>query len=178
MPLRRSDVIEVIGERAVSGFVIGVVMIAFGSLLYYYRGDGYLVGLAWVLILGGIGLLGLTVYSGMQMRKVSSFSMQCPFCSGNNELTAPPDDDFKCSICERVIPIRGGEVLEVFQVRCGFCNELNWYSEKNDVLICEKCNHEIPLTIEEGRPVRHVPKAYAVTEDERLYELVLVGQGN
>ena len=178
MPIRRSDVIERIGERALSCFVLGGVSLILGLLLYYYTrfpyGE-YVTGLAWVLMIGGVGLLIVTSYSFFQPRRVSGFDVQCPYCSAVNVLTAPPDEDFRCTTCQRVVPVQDNQVLPVFQVRCGYCNELNFYSTKNEVLICEKCDHEIPLTTEEGKPVRHVPKAYAVQDDERLYELVLVG---
>lgn len=177
MPLRKSDLIEMIGEKFVVFFVLGLLTTALGLLIWYYKGD-FGVGLAVVLLVGGIGMMGFSFYSAHEMRKVTGYRVKCPYCNANNVLVAPPDDDFKCTYCHRVIPVKDEKVLPVFQVRCGYCNELNYYSEKNDVLICEKCDHEIPLTSEEeGGVVRHVPKAYAVTDDERLYELVLVSHG-
>lgn len=178
MPMRKSDVIETIGEKAVGFSVLGVIAIIIGLLLSRYThlplGE-YIVGMSWVLIVGGVGMIGFSIYCGHEMRKVTGFRVTCPYCSGTNVLTEPPDNDFKCSNCHRVIPVKEHEVLPVFQVRCGYCNELNFYSEKNEVLICEKCDHEIPLVSEEeGKEIKHVPKAYAVTDDERLYELVLV----
>lgn len=181
MPIRRSDVVEAIGERATVCFIGGSFFLLLGLLMHLYREfdySQYVVGLRWVLMIGGAILLGFTIFAFFQPKKISSFELQCPFCSAANELTAPPDEDFRCTSCHRIIPIQDGEVMEVFQVRCGFCNELNFYSAKNEVLICEKCDREIPLTVEEGKPTRHVPRAYAVTDDERLYELILVGQGN
>ncbi len=180
MPMRRSDVIEMIGERVVTFSILGVLSAALGALFYFYKDlpyGGYAIGLAWVLLVGGVVMVLFSVYCSHEMRKVTSYKVQCPFCSGINVLTAQPEKDFKCGLCHREVPIKDGQVLPVFQVRCGYCNELNFYSEKNDVLICEKCDHEIPLTIEEGKPVKHVPKAYAVSDDERLYELTLVGHG-
>jgi hypothetical protein len=60
------------------------------------------------------------------------------------------------------------------QVRCGFCNSLNYYSDKTDLLICETCNHEIPVHQEDGKPVKHLPKGFAIVDDNMLYELVLI----
>lgn len=181
MPLRKSDVIEMIGEKAVGFSVLGVIAAAIGFLFRNYQRyeyGGMLTGIAWVMILGGAGLIAFSIYASWQMKQVSGFHIACPYCSAKNVLVEPPDDDFKCFVCHRVIPIKDEKALPVFQVRCGYCNELNYYSEKNDVLICEKCDHEIPLVGEDdGKEIRHVPKAYAVTDDERLYELVLVSHG-
>jgi hypothetical protein len=177
MPIRRSDVIESIGEKSLTYGVGGIFGLALGGLLYYYRGDGYLIGLAWLLLLAGGGLFVLAVYAASRAPKVESHDVQCPYCSTVNVLTEPPMSDFTCTSCHRVIPVEDGVVLPVFQVRCGYCNELNFYSQKNQVLICEKCDHEIPIATEEGKPQKHVAKAYAVSDDERLYELVLVSAG-
>ncbi len=177
MPIRRSDVIEIIGERSLVFGTGGLLTFALGWLLYYYRGDGYLLGLAWILLLVGGAMLLTSAYSATKVKKVTSYSIQCPYCSTRNELTEPPLADFTCGSCHRVIPIEDGQALPVFQVRCGYCNELNFYSQKNEVLICEKCDHEIPIASAEGKPQKHVPKAYAVSDDDRLYELVLVSAG-
>jgi hypothetical protein len=177
MPLRRSDVIEMIGEKSILFLVGGVVSILVGLLFANYNYGGYVTGLVWVLLLAGVGMIIAALYSGTKVREVGDCEAQCPYCNAVNRLVAAPDDDFRCSYGERLIPVKDGEILEVHQVRCGYCNELNFYSEKNDVLICEKCDHEIPITVGEGKPVRHVPRAYTVTDDERLYELVLTGHG-
>ena len=76
-----------------------------------------------------------------------------------------------------MIPITDGKVLPVAQVRCGFCNALNYYSDKTELLLCEECNHEIPIATEDGRPAKQMPSFYAVTDDDALYELVLVAHG-
>jgi hypothetical protein len=93
-------------------------------------------------------------------------------------LTETPTADFTCIDCHRLIPIRDGKALSVQSVRCGFCNELNYYSEKTDFLLCESCNHEIPIAHEEGYVPKKHSTAYAVQDDDRLYELVLIAHGH
>jgi hypothetical protein len=63
-------------------------------------------------------------------------------------------------------------------VRCGFCNALNYFSEKTDVLLCEECNHEVPISHEEGHiPKKRLATGFAVEDDDRPYELILVAHG-
>lgn len=177
MAERKSDILEGFGEKGVSFGVGGFVAVAASLVLFKYRGDGYLVGLAWVLLIGGIAAMVYAIAQVFQARKVTGLSIECVYCHAMNEFTAFPDDDFRCASCNRLIPVLDGKILEVLQVRCGYCNTLNYYSEKNEVLICEECDHEIPLASSDGT-VKHVMRAYAVTDDDRLYELVLTGTGH
>jgi len=175
---RYSDVIETIGERAFYFFVGAVFSGALGALFLKYRGDGMFVGLGWVFVIAAVALLGYGIYVASQTTKVKSFSIECPVCTEVNELTEKPEDeDITCVACNHRIPIKDGKVLPVMQVRCGFCNSLNYYSDKTDLLICETCNHEIPIHQEDGKPVKHLPKGFAVVDDNMLYELVLVEPG-
>jgi hypothetical protein len=177
-PTRSSDVVEVHSEHALAFGLGGVVALALGGLLLKYQGDGWLVGFAYVLVLGGIGAVIYAIYCALQIRKVESVSVACCYCHHDNQLVEMPTVDFSCLECHRMIPVAAdGRVLPVSQVRCGFCNELNYYSEKTEVLICEYCDHEIPIAQEEGKPTKHVPRGYAITEDDRLYELVLIAYG-
>lgn len=177
MAERKSDILEVHGEKGVSFGIGGIVAAAFGILLLKYRGDGYLVGLAWILILAGIAGIIFALVQIFQAKKVDGISLECVYCHVTNEFTEFPSDDFRCSSCNRLIPVLDGKIIEVQQVRCGYCNTLNYYSEKNEVLICEECDHEIPLASADGT-VKHVLRAYAVTDDDRLYELILTGTGH
>ncbi|MBI3721809.1 MAG: hypothetical protein HY248_04575, partial [Fimbriimonas ginsengisoli] len=59
---------------------------------------------------------------------------------------------------------------------CGYCHELNFYSDKTEFLVCENCSHEIPIS-SDSHGHKSVPKFYAVVEDDALYELVLVESG-
>ncbi len=172
---RYSDVIERISERAFYFFIGTVFCGALGALLMRYRGDGMFLGLAWVLVLAAIGMFAYGVYIASTTTKVTSFSIECPICTEVNELTEKPEsEDITCVACNHRIPIKDGKVLPVMQVRCGYCNSLNYYSDKTELLICETCNHEIPIHQEDGKPVKHLPKGFAVVDDNMLYELVLL----
>ncbi len=171
---RYSDVIESISEKAFYFFVGAVFCGGLGGLLLKYKGDGYFVGLGYVLFLAAIGMVGYGLFVVSETRKVKNFTIDCPICTEVNELTEKPkDEDITCIACNHRIPIKDGNVLPVMQVRCGFCNSLNYYSDKTDLLICETCNHEIPIHQEDGKPVKHLPKGFALVDDNMLYELVL-----
>ena len=175
---RTSDVIELISERAFYFIGGGVASGALAFLFLRYKGDGMFTNLGWVLAIASVGLIGYGIKVALETRKVSSFTVDCPICTERNELVAKPEnEDVTCVACNHLIPIKNGQVLPVEQVRCGFCNSLNYYSEKTELLICESCNHEIPITQEEGKPTKQLPKGYAVVDDNQSYELVLLDGG-
>lgn len=175
---RSSDVIEVHSEQAISYAFAGLVPAAIGGLLYHYRGESRMfVPLADILMLIGFGLCAYAVYTAFKIRKVAALSLTCPYCQQSNELVATPEEDVRCTGCQRMIPIQDGQPLAVQQVRCGYCNELNYYSDKTDVLLCESCNHEIPISRDDDRPTRKLPSTYAVVDDDQLYELILISHG-
>ena len=177
MPQRRSDVLEIIAERSLAFGLGGLIAIAVSYLLYMYKGDGYTLGLIWVLGTAGAISTILAIYSGFQARKVKSFSVECPYCQEMNVLTETPAGGFTCCACDRVIPVKDGQVLPVFQVRCGFCNTLNYYNETSEALICENCDREIPIATS-GENTRNLPRSFTIHDDENFYELVLVDPGN
>lgn len=168
---RSSDIVEQYGMKAISAGVGGVVVTLIGIVFWLFRG-GLMGPFAIVLILIGLALIGYAVYEAMQIRKVASHVVECVYCHYKNRLTEPPSADFMCGSCYRMIPVLNGRVLPVQQVRCGFCNELNYYNEKTQVLLCESCNHEIPISQGDDMPVKH--SVFAVKEDSALYELILV----
>jgi len=167
---RSSDVVEAFSERALLAGIGGLVSVAIGAVLMYYGGMG--IGLGVVLAVAGVVGIVYAVYEVSKARQVDSYPVECPYCNKTNRLTAKPEKDFTCRECHRLVPVQDGRILRVFQVRCGFCNELNWYSEKSEGLLCESCNHEIPIATASGAPSR--ASAYAVQEDSQLYELVLL----
>lgn len=166
-----------LAEYAIYYGFSGLVICAFAIILLVFRGSGMFVPLGIVMLLIGIPMIGLSIRYLWRVREVKGVSVTCPICSGVNEILEPPEEDFTCVHCSRLIPIKDGKVLPVQQVRCGFCNELNYYSEKTDALLCENCNHEIPIAGTEDRPRKEIPKAYMVVDDEAMYELVIVGHG-
>jgi len=175
---RASDVIEILAERSLMIGIGGLSSLAVGGLLIRYRGQGYLTGLITVLFVIGLVGVALSTYFAFQVRKVTTHEIKCPYCEEPNVLVDTPTDDFPCVKCNRMIPIVDGKTVPVSQVRCGYCNELNFYSQKTEVLLCEKCNHEIPIAVDENGPRKTIPAAFVVVDDEALYELQLVGQGH
>ena len=175
---RTSDVIEAISERAIYFLIGGVISAILGGILLKYQGDGMFKGLAAICILAAIGLIGYGIFVLTKTRKVEIYTLECPVCTEVNELANKPEDtDVRCVACNHMIPLREGVVLPVMQVRCGFCNALNYYSDKTELLICETCNHEIPIQQEEGKPQKQLPKFFAQVDDNQMYELVLVDPG-
>ncbi|RYG86672.1 hypothetical protein EON77_03385 [bacterium] len=174
---RTSDIIEQYSERAVF-LAGGGFLCAGGAFLMLHYGGAALAGFAWVLVLGALALFGTAGYKIGRVRQVAAFRIGCPFCNEVVSLaSAPGDQDVSCSGCHRMIPLREGKVVAVNQVRCGYCNGLNYYSDKTDALLCEECNHEIPIQHEEGYVAKKSVSKFAVVEDEALYELVLVDSG-
>lgn len=171
---RTSDIVEGFSERALIAGIGGIVGLA-GAGLFFAYGGGAMKGLAIVLLLAGLVGVGYAGYLLAQIRKVEHFDVICSFCQGKNMLSEPPTKDFTCSQCHRLVPVQNGAILPVQQVRCGFCNELNFYSAKTEVLLCESCNHDIPISRGDDGPVRK--SVFAVESDDRLYELKLVGVG-
>lgn len=177
-PKRSSDVLEIIAENALYFLVTGVCFLVLGFIFWYWKGAGTFILLAYVLLLVGAILFIAGLVSLLKVRKVQFVGVKCPFCGAKNELTEQPTEDFNCVECSRMIPIEDGKVMKVAQVRCGFCSALNYYTDKTEVLICEECDHEIPIAQdEEGRPTKSIPKAFKITDDDSLYELVLTDAG-
>lgn len=166
---RSSDIVE---ERSETAFVWGggaLGLFVLGALFFFYGGET-LRYLSYVLILLGLGCIGYAIYSALLIRKVQSFGYECPYCKAKNRLAAEPEADFTCIECHRMIPVQDRKVLPVHRVVCGYCHEASYYSDKTLVLLCEHCNHEIPITRGDGS-VAH--SRFAVQEDTRTYELTL-----
>lgn len=176
---RVSDVIEIISEKAFYFYVTGLFFGAISTLLIVYRGQTHMfVPLGTILGLIAFSCIAYATYVAFQAKKVTREPVTCPFCETVNELVGNPDADFDCVNCHRMVPIRDGKVLEVMQVRCGYCNELNYYSEKTEALLCENCNHEIPIARDDTGPKKVIPAGFAVVDDEAMYELVLLSSGH
>jgi phage FluMu protein Com len=176
---RSSDQIEGHWARAITYGLSGIGALALATLLYVFRGQtGMFVPLAILLFVIGGGLVLYGIYCALQVRGVPNHRVPCPYCKATNGLTEPPTQDFTCSECHRLIPIRDGQSMAVDQVRCGYCNALNFYSAKTEVLLCEECNHEIPISTDGAGPQRTLPKGFAVVDDESTYDLILVGYGH
>lgn len=149
----------------------GIIVLALGLILFIFRGDGMLIGLAMVLLIGGGAALVYAIYCALQVRKVTSYDVVCPYCGSKVSLLTAPDRDVSCRSCLRMIPIVDGKPIKVTQVRCGYCNALNYYSDKTVALLCEECNHEIPISRADGLTSH---SRFAVVDDDKTYELRLI----
>ena len=170
---RSTDLVE---ERSETAFIWGGAALALfivGGIFWYFQRDGgALIYFGMLLVFLGVCCGCYAVYSAFQIRNVQSFTYECPYCKAKNRLAAEPETDFTCIECHRLIPVRDRKVLPVHRVICGYCREPSYYSDKTLVLLCENCNHEIPITREDGS-IAH--SRFAVQEDTSTYELSLTG---
>lgn len=167
-----------LAEKAIYFIFCGLAAIVAWFILWYWRGSGSYDALSHIFLLIGIVLVIVGGAGLLKIRSVKFLHVECPFCEANNDLTEKPTDDFPCVKCSRMIPIEDGKVMKVSKVQCGYCRALNFYSAKTEVLICEECDHEIPISQdEEGRQTKTIPKAFKITDDDALYSLVLTEPG-
>jgi uncharacterized protein YbaR (Trm112 family) len=124
-----------------------------------------------MLLTGGVVAICYAIYCVTQTRKVGHFDIACPYCNSKISLVSAPDRDVSCRSCLRMIPILDGKPIKVTQVRCGYCNALNYYSDKTVALLCEECNHEIPISRADGRTAQ---SRFAIVDDDKTYELRLI----
>ncbi len=173
---RSSDIKEVYVQRAILGAVPGVLLLVVGLILVIYKSIFIVLGL----LLGAGGLAAL-VYAAVQYsktREIPDFSVDCPFCGKKNHLVEQPTSDFRCVHCNRMVPIQDGRMLRIFQVRCGYCNTLNYYSEKSTGLICEECDRVIPIATDEENAPTKAFGAFSARDDTGTYDLTLQDAGN
>jgi len=175
---RSSDIVEQHSENVFYYGIGGVALFLFGLMLWYFnkplpnQEGGSLLLLSYLLMLFSLPLMGYGIKRALEIRKVEHYDYACPYCKARNRLGMEPEADFTCLECHRLIPVLDKKVLPVFRVLCGYCNEANYYSDKTLVLLCENCNHEIPVTRTDGS-VGH--SKFAVHEDTSTYELSLTG---
>ncbi len=170
---RSSDIQEIHAQKAMAFGIPGVIALLLGGVGIYY--GGAMIGLAVVLALAGIVGVIMAIVSMSKVKKVTSYDITCPICQARNGFTEKPMEDVRCTGCGRLVPIQDGRILKVFQVQCGFCQELNWYNERSVGLICENCDREIPISTADGGLGHAAMGAYAAHVDTEKYDLVLLG---
>jgi uncharacterized protein YbaR (Trm112 family) len=177
---RRWDVIEIHAEQGLTYWFFALCLGLFAWLLLAFRGEGVFVPLAIVLLIISFVFFVLGIRKAIDIKKVQRLGVICPLCDFENELTEKPTGDFVCSNCQRMIPIENGEPISVAQVKCGYCGELNYYSEKTEFLICEVCNHQIPIDTSASRKStgKKVAEGFVKTSDDNVYEFILVAHGH
>lgn len=169
---RSSDVAEIHGEHALEFGIGAVVALVLGGLMIYYQ--GMLMVLGFLLVAGG---LAAAVYTGICISKAKSVvqhALTCPYCHGKNSFTEKPMSDVTCVECHRLIPIEDGRILRVSQVRCGFCNTLNYYSEKSVGLLCEECDREIPIAVTDPSRQNEAAHAFSYRSDDKHYDVQMI----
>lgn len=167
---------ERVAADAITALAPGVIVLLFAAVVWYYQKSqqGWFTSLGMVLALIGLALIGYGLFKMNKVRQIDCHPIDCPFCEKTNVLTQKPDHDFRCVHCNRDVPVENGKVLNVYQVRCGFCNTLNYYSDKSTGLICESCDREIPIATDEETHAKKVFEAYTVHDDDQPYDLILL----
>ena len=169
MPQRSSDVVETYVARALGTGALALVLLGTGAVMFFYRGDSGLALAVVLLAIGGL-LLAYSLFNLAKTRSVGSFKLVCPMCGVKNGFESMPERNVTCVQCHRTIPIENGKILPLRQISCGACHESNWYSDHTKILICESCGREIAI----ARPGQETGSMYAVQDDARPYELVLI----
>ncbi len=172
---RSSNVREELSQRAFFGFIPGIVIVAVAGLMIAYKTAWMM--LAYVLLIIGAAALAYGIAQLFKMRKVTDISISCPFCSERNFFTIMPDDDVRCTSCLREIPVADGKVLAVFQVQCGKCSGLNYYTEKSTGLICEFCDSVIPIATDEGPDAAQTFEKFTAHDPGQPVDLYLSDPG-
>ncbi len=173
---RSSNVKEERATRALVSLVPGVILVLVGAWMYAFP-EPAMAGLRLVLVIAGAAAIGYGVWQLSLMRKITTYNVTCPFCQAKNTFTEQPMEDVRCNSCNREVPILNGQILKVFQVRCGYCNTLNWYSEKSTGLICEECDREIPISTDDEHAPSKAFHAFTRHDDDAPYNLVLIDPG-
>lgn len=177
-PTRAEIVREELASNAFLSIVPGLFVTLIASVMLFYQltqvgTSSALLPVSIVLLIIGVGLIGFGIYKASQVKKVAVFKIDCPFCEKTNELTDEPKSDFRCVHCNREVPIENGVILAVFQVRCGFCDHLNFYSEKSTGLICEECDRAIPIATDEETHAKKIFENYTIHDDDHPYDLII-----
>ena len=172
--------VEVVKEEFAANAIVsaipGLIIAAIGGLMLFYQvtQNGTLVALSGVLIFIGVAMIGWGVYQASKVKSVESFAIECPFCDARNLLTSAPKTDFRCDSCNREVPVDDeGDIMDVFQVRCGYCNTLNYYSDKSTGLICEECDRVIPIANDGENQSQKTFDSYTIHDDDNPYDLIL-----
>lgn len=171
---RSSDVVEEHGQMA---FMLlgGGILLAIGGIVFGIYSQWQPLSI--VLIFISVLLIGVGIKHLVSAKNVTGVTVECPYCQFRNMMLATPMKDFACRGCNRMIPVDNGVIMRVEQVRCGFCNQLNFYSARSHGLLCEECDSVIPISgIESDSKVISTYSRKAV--DETSYELVLVSIEN
>jgi ribosomal protein L7/L12/ribosomal protein S27E len=170
---RSGNLREKATQKALMAGVPGLILFIIGFLMVFVYPGELGRGIAFVIFGAGIVGVAAAIYFVVQMRTITEFSIKCPFCSGKNTFLQSPQSDVRCVSCDRQIPIDNGKILAVDEVRCGFCNTLNWYNEKTVGLFCESCGRVIPISVDEGEEGVFALEKFGLQDDNTKYDIYL-----
>ncbi len=170
---RSGNLREKTTQKAIMAGVPGLILLAVGFVMVFLYPGQTFRGLAFVIFFAGIAGTVLSIYFFTRMRLITEFSIKCPFCSGKNTFLQSPQSDVRCVSCDREIPIVQGRILPVEEVRCGFCNALNFYNEKTVGLFCESCGRVIPISVGEGEEGMMYLEKFGLQDDDGKYDIWL-----
>jgi len=167
---------ERVAADALTAIAPGIIVLIIAVIVYYYQKNQQGLFASFGIVLGviGVALIGYGLFKMNKVREIEGHPIDCPFCEKTNILTQKPEHDFRCVHCNRDVPVENGKILNVYQVRCGYCNTLNFYSDKSTGLICESCDREIPIATDEETHAKKVFEAYTVHDDDQPYDLILL----
>ena len=168
---------ETHAQNALLAFVPAVVIIVTALVILKYFHEWF-AHVGWMFIVGGAVAVVYAVWQFAKSRTVKQIDVACPYCKEVNHLIETPKSEFRCDQCQRMIPAENGMLLQVFEVRCGFCNALNYYHEKSTGLICESCNRVIPISVEDSEeaPTKAF-EMFSLHDDDDVYDLSLLESG-
>lgn len=172
---RASSIKEQFVTRGLFTVIPSIILIGLGAMFMFYNPIWTILGWVMIAIGAGIGIYGLSQF--IKAAKVSSVSIRCPFCGNANSFTEHPYEPVRCEGCQRQIPIFEGQVLRVAEVRCGYCNAINFYSERSVGLLCEQCEREIPISVDDAVFASPSLQDYSRQDDTTPYDLVLIDGG-
>lgn len=172
---RASSIKEQYMTRGLFTVIPSAILIGLGAMFMYY--NPIWTALGWVMIGIGLIILGYGITQFVKAGRVSSVEVRCPFCGNSNSFTEHPYDPVRCEGCQRQIPIVEGQVLRVAEVRCGYCNAINFYSERSIGLLCEQCEREIPISVDDNVFANRSMQDYSRQDDTGTYDLVLINGG-
>lgn len=174
-PIRRSDIAESDIEKGLYwlGGAVGLAVVGF--LVYSYAIKHAVVGIAFILLT--VTALGFAISEFYRVKKIPVVKVRCPYCNAASEFLETPKSDFTCQECHRRVAVDNGRILDVIEVKCGFCGSLQRFSERTEVALCEDCDHEIPLASSPTGEMRHMARGMAVEDDTKPYDLILIEPG-
>ena len=179
-PVRKiAEVQESAWTQASGKIIVGVLIFVVAAALIYaakfalpsgtLRVVQVLLGLV---ALGGLGLVGASIYSALEVRKTRGASYACPYCEKDNRFEGEPTTSFDCEFCNRTVHFENGLPVPVRMVTCPFCHSDHRVATTVQRYMCDRCNRPLELAPQN----RGGPSAPVAVEPEAklLYDVLLL----